>query len=105
MLAGMVRVRQNAGESRENAAQWIARNIPEALEQKLASKSGAKTRQIDPRVLEWFDKYSGAGGQPGLGRDAYLLVEQSTPILVGSPSLMDEYMKWLMQRLTPTLAS
>lgn len=52
MLAGMVRVRQNAGESRPR------------------------------QVLEWFDKYSVAGGQPGLGRDAYLLVEQSTPFLL-----------------------
>jgi hypothetical protein len=111
MLAGMVRLRQDLGEAREQAAWWVAQHCPRVLEQKLAPKEGGKAGQLTKtNVLEWLDRYGGRTGDPGSGRDAFLLVESLSPILqaaaqAGDSSWIDKYMQRLMNLIEPTLAS
>ena len=76
VLAGIVQVLENSGKSQADAAAWVARNIPKALETKLAPKTGHKAEQITPSsILEWKSRYSGAGGQRSLAREGFLTID------------------------------
>jgi hypothetical protein len=51
-LAGIARLRMDSGDSRNDAAAWVARNIPDQLASRLSSKPiGASTAK------EWMDQY------------------------------------------------
>jgi hypothetical protein len=68
LLAGMMEVQCSTGMTRQEAAEWIARNVSRELALRISSKP------ITPRIVEeWRDRYGGAFGEKGIARDSFLL--------------------------------
>ena len=68
LLAGMMEVQHSIGMTRQEAAEWIARNVSRELALRISSKP------ITPRMVEeWRDRYGGAFGEKGIARDSFLL--------------------------------
>jgi hypothetical protein len=75
ILAGMMDVQLSTGMSRQEAAQWIARNVSPELARKISSKP------ITARMVEeWRDRYGGPSGEEGLAREKYLLWRNHDPV-------------------------
>lgn len=65
-LAAIMEYRQHAGLPRKAASQWVVRNTPSEMKQRLGAKSPAT---VDSWLLKWGGK---RGSTPGPGRDGYL---------------------------------
>ena len=65
-LAAIMKFRQQAGLTREQAADWVVRHIPPKMRHRLGSVTPAT-------VDSWLVKWGGnRGTTPGSGRDGYL---------------------------------
>jgi len=67
-IAGMMKARMSSGMSREEAAQWIVRNISPLLVSRIS------TKKLSPAVVEgWLDRFGGNFAERNVGRERYLL--------------------------------
>jgi hypothetical protein len=67
-LAGMMHSQMAGGMSREEAAQWIVRNISPLLASRIS------TKPLIPGVVEgWLDRFGGNFAERNVGRERYLL--------------------------------
>ena len=75
MLAAMMEVQQNTGMSRQQAAEWIVKNVSPRLAAQISSKP------LTPRTVEeWLDRYGGKSGEKGIARESYLLWRRHDPV-------------------------
>ena len=75
MLAGMMQVQQSVGMSRQEAAEWIVRNVSPKLATRISSKP-LTARMVE----EWLDRFGGTFGEEGIGRESYLLWSAHDPV-------------------------
>jgi hypothetical protein len=74
-LAGMMQSQMSSGMSREEAAQWIVRNISPLLASRISTKA------LSPRVVEeWLDRFGGDFAEDNVGRQKYLLWREHDPV-------------------------
>jgi hypothetical protein len=93
-LAGIMRVRMECGEKRNDAAAWVARNIPIGLERKLSRrpiKAGT--------VADWYDQFSGKHGEKNEASARYKTVLRACAYMIRSGSLNDTRLKRIMAGL------
>lgn len=74
-LAGMMQSQMSSGMSREEAAQWIVRNISPLLASRISTKA------LSPRVVEeWLDRFGGDFAEHNVGREKYRLWRKHDPV-------------------------
>jgi hypothetical protein len=101
-LAGVAEIRFRCGSPLDEACEWVAKNIPKELAQKMSPKRpiGSST------IKDWRKLYSGAGGEPGMARNAYRnAIELSDALAMTSPQLRDQVLKTIISWPQGRLAS
>jgi hypothetical protein len=93
VIAGLTRVKQDSGMRRNEAAAWIARNMPPELASRITAKP-ITTRT----VIEWADRYGGKHPPPDPGGRAFHLWKRP----LGGPLTVEKF-KEMMRRIVELL--
>jgi hypothetical protein len=93
-LAGIMRARMECGEKRNDAATWVARNIPVDLARKLSRrpiKGGT--------VADWYDQFSGKYGEKSESSARYNTVLRACADMIAAGVVEEKKLKRIMAGL------